>query len=275
MLELDNIKDLWGKDKGEDVPEISLEKQKQIHSPLEMMRINMKTEFLVTILSLPYSLMNFQLESKDGNIRVISIFLSIIMIAIIGYFFQRLHKVYKVLQKKDVNTNYELFNMKSQLLMLREIYKSYYVTYVPILFMIYLLPLGFHFEMHYSLTVFAITFLIAIGLLAIVVNFWFKYMYGKYINEVLYLVDELNGVESKVKLTTKTMWFERLQNYLVARFGLVGNILNICIWFALGTCLLIIILTIVFLVLLFTASKLNLINIHEFLKAMEVFANIK
>nr|WP_314492429.1 hypothetical protein [uncultured Chryseobacterium sp.] len=42
-MELDNFKELWNKDTKQIPPEISLEKQNEIHSPLEMLKINMKT----------------------------------------------------------------------------------------------------------------------------------------------------------------------------------------------------------------------------------------
>ena len=50
-MDLENLKQVWDKEKIESVPEISLEKQKEIHTPLEMIRKNMRTEFWISIVS--------------------------------------------------------------------------------------------------------------------------------------------------------------------------------------------------------------------------------
>ncbi len=47
------------------------------------------------------------------------------------------------------------------------------------------------------------------------IRYWIYYMYGRYIDDVVRLVDELNGIEpadSDVK--KKITWFERSQKFL-------------------------------------------------------------
>ena len=48
-MDLENLKQVWNEEKIESIPEISLEKQKEIHTPLEMIRKNMRTEFWTSI----------------------------------------------------------------------------------------------------------------------------------------------------------------------------------------------------------------------------------
>ena len=50
-MDLENLKQVWNEEKIESIPEISLEKQKEIHTPLEIIRKNMRTEFWVSIIS--------------------------------------------------------------------------------------------------------------------------------------------------------------------------------------------------------------------------------
>lgn len=43
-MELDQLKNIWDKEEIAETPEISTEKQKQIHLPLERIRNNMRME---------------------------------------------------------------------------------------------------------------------------------------------------------------------------------------------------------------------------------------
>lgn len=128
-MELENFKELWNKDTGQESPEISLEKQREIHSPLEMLKVNMETEFWLMIVTLPLLLTGFPFASTDSNIKTISVLLTILSVAIILYFYSRFLKLYKLLRKNTTNTNYDLFTLKTQLLISKEIYISYYILY--------------------------------------------------------------------------------------------------------------------------------------------------
>ena len=52
-MDLDNLKSLWNKEDVSETPEISPEKQRQMHHPLERIRKNMRYEFWSTITLLP------------------------------------------------------------------------------------------------------------------------------------------------------------------------------------------------------------------------------
>lgn len=230
-MELDNFKELWNKDNGQESPEISLEKQREIHSPLQMLKINMKTEFWLTVVTLPMLLTSFPFASSDSNIKTISTFVTILTITFIIYFYSRFLKLYKLLQKNSINTNYDLFNLKTQLLISKEIYISYYISYIPLAFLLSLIKINFHFDMEYNLAIFGISFLITLLLVWFVIKYWVYYMYGRYIEDIAYLVDDLNGVEVKPKVIKKRTWFERSQKFFMNKLGIKGNILNTVIWF--------------------------------------------
>ncbi|AZA76968.1 hypothetical protein EG347_05320 [Chryseobacterium sp. G0186] len=268
-MELDNFKELWNKDTGQDPPEISLEKQREIHSPLQMLKINMKTEFWLMVVTLPLFLTSFPFASIDSNVRIISVFVTILTIAFMTYFYSRFLKLYKLLQKNSINTNYDLFNLKTQLLISKEIYISYYISYIPLAFLLSLIKINFHFDMEYNLAIFGISFLITLLLLCFIIKYWIYYMYGRYIDDVVYLVDELNGVEVNTRIEKKKTWFERSQKFFMNKLGIRGNILNTVIWFVSVYIFIILFLTLVLLIIIIIGAKLDFINISTLQRALD------
>ena len=53
-MELDHLKNLWNKEEVSETPEISLEKQKEIHSPLEKIKSGMRMEFWMNVFYYPF-----------------------------------------------------------------------------------------------------------------------------------------------------------------------------------------------------------------------------
>lgn len=267
-MELENFKELWNKDTGQEPPEISLEKQREIHSPLQMLKINMKTEFWLMVVTLPLLLTSFPFASTDSNIRIISTFVTLLTVAFMSYFYSRFLKLYKLLQKGSINTNYDLFNLKTQLLISKEIYISYYISYIPLAFLLSLIKINFHFDMEYNLAIFGISFLITLLLVCFIIKYWIYYMYGRYIDDVIYLVDELNGVEVMPRIEKKKTWFERSQKFFMNKFGIKGNILNTIIWYASVYVFIIVFLTLVLLLIIILGAKLDFIDIRTLQRAL-------
>lgn len=267
-MELENFKELWNKDTGQEPPEISLEKQNEIHSPLQMLKINMKTEFWLMVVTLPLLLTSFPFASADSNIKTIATFVTILTLAFITYFYSRFLKLYKLLQKNSINTNYDLFNLKTQLLISKEIYISYYVSYIPLAFLLSLIKINFHFDMDYNLAIFGISFLITLLLVCFIIKYWIYYMYGRYIDDVVRLVDELNGIEVKTAVVKKKTWFERSQKFFMNKLGIKGNILNTVIWFVSVYIFIILFLTLVLLIIIIIGTKMDLIDISTLQKAL-------
>lgn len=267
-MELENFKELWNKD-SQDLPEISLEKQDEIHSPLEMIRINMKTEFWLMVITLPMILIGFPFTTDDFNIKIISIFVAVLTVGLIVYFYSRFLKLYKMLKKSSINTNYDLFNIRTQLLVAKEIYISYYVSYIPLAFVSSLEQIDFQFNEDYHIAIFAISFLIAILILCIIIKYWVYYMYGKYIENVVRLVDELNDMEVYPKKQRNKTWFERSQKFFINKFGIGGNILNTVLWFISGYIFITIFLSLVLVLIIVLGAKFHFIDLDTLLKALE------
>jgi hypothetical protein len=268
-MELENFKELWNKDGRQDLPEISLEKQDEIHSPMRMLKINMETEFWLMIVTLPMLMIGFPFASGNENIIIISAFVVTLTLAFIIYFYSRFLKLYKMLCSSSINTNYDLFNLRTQLLISKEIYISYYISYIPLAFLLSLVKINFHFEMTYNLAIFGISFLITLMLVWFIIKYWIYYMYGRYIEDVVRLVDELNEVETKPTRTRKNSWFERTQRFFMNKFGLKGNILNTVLWFVSVYIFIIIFLTVVLLIFIIIGIKLYFIDLSTLMKALE------
>jgi hypothetical protein len=267
-MELENFKELWNKDTGKESPEISLEKQREIHSPLQMLKINMETEFWLMVITLPLLLTNFPFASTDSNIRTISAFVTILTLAFIVYFYSRFRKLYKLLRKNSINTNYDLFNLKTQLLISKEIYISYYISYIPLGFILSLIKINFHFDMEYNLAIFGISLLITLLLVAFIIKYWIYYMYGRYIDDVVRLVDELNDIEVKPLTQKKGTWFERSQKFFMNKFGIKGNVVNTVIWFASMYIFIIVFLTVVLLIIIIAGAKLDFLDFGSLQRAL-------
>ncbi|NIF04691.1 hypothetical protein F3J23_04480 [Chryseobacterium sp. Tr-659] len=267
-MELDNFKELWNKDTGHEPPEILLEKQREIHSPLQMLKINMKTEFWLMVITLPLLLTNFPFASPDSNIKIISAFVTMLTLAFITYFYSRFLKLYKLLQKNSINTNYDLFNLKTQLLISKEIYISYYISYIPLGFLLSLIKISFHFDMEYNLAIFGISLLITLLLVVFIIRYWIYYMYGRYIDDVVRLVDELNGIEVSLAGEKGKTWFERSQKFLMNKWGVRGNILNTVIWFISMYVFIILFLTVVLLMIIIIGAKLDFLDVKSLQRAL-------
>ncbi len=267
-MELENFKELWNREE-HNLPEISLEKQDEIHSPLEMIRINMKTEFWLMIVTLPAILIGFPFATQDFNVKMIAVFVTVLTLGLVVYFYSRFLKLYKMLSKTSINTNYDLFNIRTQLLVSKEIYICYYISYIPLAFVSSLEQINFKFNLDYHIAIFGITFLIAVLLLCVIIRYWIYYMYGKYINDVVRLVDELNGVELIPEKTRKITWFERSQKFFMTRFGIRGNILNTVIWFILAYLFIIIFFSLTIAGIIILGAKFGWIDLQVLLKALD------
>lgn len=267
-MELENLKKLWNKDTGQVPPGVSLEKHTEIHSPLQMLKINMETEFWLMVVTLPMLFTGLPTVTENYNIRTISILVSMLTLAIIIYYYSRFLKLYKMLRKSSINTNYDLFNLKTQLLISKQIYISYYISYIPLAFLLSLITIDFHFDMDYNLAIFGVSFLITLLLVWFILKYWMYYMYGKYIDDVVRLVDELNGIEVKPSLRKNGSWFEHSQRFWIAKFGIKGNVVNTIIWFVFMYFFIIFFLTLVLFVFIIIGAKLDFIDLPSLQKAL-------
>ena len=123
-MELDKLKDLWNKEDIQDVPEVSLQEQKEIHSPLDKIRKNMRIEFWYTILSYPLLfawVVWYAQKIEQGNILII---LLIISAGICAYYFLKFRQLYQKINTQDFSTFHKLLNLRYELVLNTELYRA-------------------------------------------------------------------------------------------------------------------------------------------------------
>lgn len=262
-MDLDNLKTLWKKDEGDTLPEISLEHQQEIATPLDMIKLNMRTEFWLVVVYLVLSIINSIGLDYSPEESFYTNIISALSLGIMIYFYCRLRSFYKKFGNASMNTNYSLLNLKTELMVTKEIFLSYYVLYIPLNFMSFMVYNGFEKMDEMSYFMFILSFVICVLMILFVRKYWLYYMYGIYIDRIVNLVDELNGVETNWK-TKRLTWFQRTQKYLISKLGLVGNMLNTLLWIGICWATASIVFVIIGTATLFIGSWLGWIDVDNF-----------
>jgi len=192
-MDLENLKQVWDKEKIESIPEISLEKQKEIHTPLEMIRMNMRAEFWMNIIFFPLWAVLFPLMGKDTKQTYLLAILIFIAFIIIGYYYLKFYTFYKKLNTKSLNTYHNILDLRYELVLNSELYKSFYIVFIPIGLCLYTI-LYLH-DKETNLTIFAIKSLIFGVVFYFGGKYWLYENYGKYIQKISKIVAEITGEE--------------------------------------------------------------------------------
>lgn len=191
-MELEQLKNIWDKEEVTETPEISTEKQKEIHLPLEKIRKNMRMEFWMNVVSM---LVLLPLMSSFTENQYIRWTLYFIMLFILGYYTFKFNKLYQKILNQQFDTFHSMMELNYDLKLNVELYKSYYVASVPFFMGIFFVLLEKHnfftdenLIMHYApfILFFAITALIlGIG------SWWLENYYGKYVKQISKIVQDL------------------------------------------------------------------------------------
>lgn len=196
-MELDQLKNIWDKEEIAETPEISTEKQKQIHLPLERIRNNMRMEFWYTVVMFLLIIAFFIL--KDMYIFKFKVYVITLVSAqmlVTSFYFFKFFNLYKNLTSVNLNTADSLKDLCYQFKLNEQYYLSFYLSFVPFVVCEMLLI----FEFTPSLKIiqgleFILTFLglcvFTLLLLYFVGIWWFKRYYGKYISQILQIAKNL------------------------------------------------------------------------------------
>ena len=105
-MELDHLKEMWSNENVAETPEISTEKQKEIHLPLERIRKNMRTEFYWTAVLFVLIILFFAVvDMHFFKFKVYIITLVVTMMLITSfYFFKFLFTRNKDIRKLKTST---------------------------------------------------------------------------------------------------------------------------------------------------------------------------
>lgn len=196
-MELDQLKNIWDKEEIAETPEISTEKQKQIHLPLERIRNNMRMEFWYTVVMFLLIIAFFVL--KDMYIFKFKVYVITLVSAqmlVTSFYFFKFFNLYKNLTSVNLNTADSLKDLCYQFKLNEQYYLSFYLSFVPFVVCEMLLI----FEFTPSLKIiqgleFILTFLglcvFTLLLLYFVGIWWFKRYYGKYISQISQIAKNL------------------------------------------------------------------------------------
>ena len=195
-MDLDNLKSLWNKEDVSKTPEISKEKQRQIHHPLERIRRNMRYEFWSTIIMLPIILVVIWFFPLPFRFTLYIEILVISMAIVTAFFFTKFFKLYKEISNPALGTLDALKDLLHQFELNKQYYVSFYLSFVPFFVCEMIIVLEFIPQTHdYSNTVLAMVFIGSVAFGLTMVYFigmaWFKHFYGKYIRKIEILVEEM------------------------------------------------------------------------------------
>ena len=192
-MDLENLKQVWDEEKIESVPEISLEKQKEIHTPLEMIRKNMRAEFWISVVSFSLWAMMLPLMGKNTEQTYLLVILVFIALTITGYYYLKFYVFYKKLNTKNLNTYHNILDLRYELVLNSELYKSFNIVFVPIMLGLYS-TLYLH-NKESNIIFFIILFLTFCVILYFIGKYWMYESYGKHIMKISKIVAEIKDEE--------------------------------------------------------------------------------
>lgn len=265
-MELENIKDIWQKDLAV-TPEISLDKQKEIRMPLEKIRQGMKLEFWCSVGLIPFLFLYFFYIKDTSRLFYFSAGIFIFLV-IITYYFAKFFKLYKKLSTQEFSTYHNLLNLRYELVLNTELYKSYYIATVPIL-MCLLLSVYVGREGVSPLFMFMISLFLGFLILYIMGKVWIREVYGKHIVQISDLVDNLSSEKpefqfnrNSLKGERKYFLIEKSRNFFEEKFGKKGRIVHIIFWTVAAIFALLLFSYLIGYGIGFTAAKMNLFDIE-------------
>jgi len=228
-MDLENLKQVWNEEKIESIPEISLEKQKEIHTPLEIIRKNMRAEFWISVVSFSLWAIMLPLMGKNTEQIYLLVILVFIALTITGYYYLKFYTFYKKLNTKSLNTYHNILDLRYELVLNSELYKSFYIVFIPIGLCLYTI-LYLH-DKETNLTIFAIKSLIFGVVFYFGGKYWLYEKYGKYIQKISKIVAEIIGEEdgfeydrSFLKIQKEFVFLQKARNFCNEKFGKYGQI---------------------------------------------------
>lgn len=231
-MDLENLKQVWNEEKIESIPEISLEKQKEIHTPLEMIRKNMRTEFWTSIVFFLLWAVSSPFSGMDTKHTYLLVILTLTAFVIIGYYYLKFYTFYKKLNTQNLNTYHNILDLRYELVLNSELYKSFYIASIPFI-------LGFYYASYvdnkdFNLSFFSIISLSFCVLIYFIGKYWLYENYGKYIQQISKIVAEITGEEdgfeydrSFLKIQKEFVFLQKTRNFCNEKFGKYGQIVYI------------------------------------------------
>lgn len=197
-MNIDDLKNAWNEDNSLDTPEINTEQKKKIHLPLEKMRKNMRMEFWSTF---ALFIFGFFIVYSCGAPFKFKFYMGILlasMVCVTFFFFSKFFQLYKEMTDPVMKTLESLKDLLYQLDLNKQYYLSFYLTFVPFLVCELIIVMEFiPRPQPLSDTKIASILIgtLAVGLFALFSfgSFWFQRLYGKHIQQIRTLLNELEN----------------------------------------------------------------------------------
>lgn len=195
-MNIDDLKNTWNEENLENIPEINTEQRNSLHLPLESMRKNMRMEFWYTVGIFIFAFIVMATSPAPFKFNFYIDLLVVSMMFVTAFFFSKFFKLYKEMSNPELNTYDGLKDLLHQFELNKQYYLSFYVSFIPFLVCEMIIVLEF-IPRKVPLTnlqiastsiitvVFGIFALFAIG------KWWFQKFYGKHIDKIKLLVEEL------------------------------------------------------------------------------------
>ena len=195
-MNIDDLKNTWNEENLENIPEINTEQRNSLHLPLESMRKNMRMEFWYTVGIFIFAFIVMAISPAPFKFNFYIDLLVVSMMFVTAFFFSKFFKLYKEMSNPELNTYDGLKDLLHQFELNKQYYLSFYVSFIPFLVCEMIIVLEF-IPRKVPLTnlqiastsiitvVFGIFALFAIG------KWWFQKFYGKHIDKIKLLVEEL------------------------------------------------------------------------------------
>jgi len=195
-MDIDNLKNLWNKEDVSETPEISPERQRQMHHPLERIRRNMRYEFWSTVVLMPVILILIWFFPMPFRFNLYIEILVLSMAMVTAFFFSKFFKLYKEISNPALGTLDSLKDLLHQFELNKQYYVSFYLSFVPFFVCEMIIVLEAMPKTHtYSNTMLALVFLSSVAFGLTMVYFigtaWFKHFYGKYIDRIKNILEEI------------------------------------------------------------------------------------
>ncbi|AZA89938.1 Uncharacterised protein [Chryseobacterium nakagawai] len=194
-MNIDELKNTWNEDIGNETPEINTEQRHKINLPLEKVRKNMRMEFWWVVGIFIFAFMVCSV-CRPFKLQLYITVLIASMLIVTVFFYSKFFKLYNNISNTELKTNDSLKDLITQLNLNKQYYLSYYISFAPFIVCEILIVLEF-IPRPQPLSETKIA-LILIGsvigglfLLFFSGKFWFHRYYGRYINHIESLLKEL------------------------------------------------------------------------------------
>lgn len=197
-MNIDELKNAWSEDVSDETPEISIEHTNKINLPLEKIRKNMRMEFWSTVGILIFGFLVVWVPVPEAPFKF-KFYLTVLlfsMVIVVSFFFSKFFKLYRDISNPMQKTYESLQDLMFQFKLNEQYYLSFMLSFVPFLvceliivieFIPHRAPLS---DLKIATTIIST---LAIGLFGLFLlgKYWYKGFYGKYVNQIENLLNEL------------------------------------------------------------------------------------